>query len=755
MSSTLITPSATTRALGATEPGETRPRRHVWWPYPTVVVVSLIAAGLAMQWWQRPDLRLPFAYHGEALYNSVLVKGILEEGWHLSTPALGAPTGLDLRDVPMSDNNLHFALIWPVRLVTSDFARAMNAYFLLTFPLTALSALYVFRRFGLAAWPALCGSLLFAFLPFHFARGVHHLFLSGYFLVPLAVMVALWIMSTGMMVVDERGRWRWCRRPLIESAIICALVGSAGVYYAFFACFLFLAAGLVIALRRRRLRHLATPVALVALTTIVLTVHYVPSILYLARHGDTPSVRRSPVDAETFGLRIVQLLLPTTGHRIGAVARLKDAFNAERGTDESDAASLGVVGSLGFLALLGGLLFAPAPAAAAGAGAARRPWRDLGILNLAAVLLGTIGGFGSLVALVVTSKIRAYNRISIYIAFFALFAVVLAADHVYRRYGRDPARRAGLAAAFAGVTVLGLLDQIGTRTAPNYARVAFDYGNDREFFERVEALMPPGAMIFQLPVIAFPENPSVHRMHDYDHARGYLWSRRLRWSYGAVRGRDEEAWQRWVAAQPPRALVETVADAGFSGLYLNREGYPDGAVGLAAEIGSVLNQSPIRSGHRRLLFFDLTAYRERLRAGQTAAAWEARQEAARHPVLMNWQNGCFDLESDPAGLPGNTYRWCGSAGAWRLINGAQQPRLVTLEMTLTAPHPGDVSVEGPVLSARLAVDHVGRTISRTVTIPPGVHVLKFHSTAPRLMAQADRRELVFRVVDFRVVPVAR
>src|SRR5215470_12469933 len=152
MSSTLITPSTMARTIGVTEPGVLRPRRLGWWPYATVVV-SLMVAGLALQWWQRPDLRLPFAYHGEALYNGVLVKGILQRGWHLSTPELGAPVGLDLRDVPMSDNNLHFALIWPLRLVTSDWARAMNAYFLLTFPLAAVSALYVFRRFGLAAWP--------------------------------------------------------------------------------------------------------------------------------------------------------------------------------------------------------------------------------------------------------------------------------------------------------------------------------------------------------------------------------------------------------------------------------------------------------------------------------------------------------------------------------------------------------------------------------------------------------------------------
>ena len=739
--------------------GLARARWRAWCAYPAVALLSLVAVVFVMQLW-RAHSRLPFAYLGEALYNGLLIKGILEHGWHLSNPALGAPIGLDLRDVPMSDNNLHFALIRPLALVTSNYARAMNAYFLLTFPLTALSALYVFRRFGLATWPALCGSLLYTFLPFHFARGEHHLFLAAYYLVPLAVMVALWIMTGAVSLVDESGR-RWSRRPcrakLIASSIICVLLASSGVYYAFFACFFFLVAGVVAALRHGRVRNLALPLALVALTTTVLTAHFLPSILYLSRHGDTLAVRRSPVDAETFGLRISQLLLPTTGHRLGAVAGFKDVVNAERGSNESDDASLGVIGSLGFLALLVGLFLRTPGGTRRGEHedvAHRVLLRDVSILNLSAVLLGTIGGFGSLVALLITSKIRAYNRISIYIAFFSLFAVVVAADYVYRRHGRGRGRQMAFMGGLAALLGLGLLDQTSPRAVPDYAKIAFEYGNDDAFVQRLEAALPRGAMIFQLPVIPFPEHLSVNLMNDYDHARGYLHARHLRWSYGAMRGRDVEAWQQWLADKPVPELIEALAAAGFSGLYLNRHGYRDGAARLSAEISSALDQSPFSSEHGRLLFFDLRPYGERLRARHGPEAWMATQEAALHPLFMNWQNGCSDLESDPQGPPGNTFRWCSSAGTWRLINRGRQARRVTLEVTLVSPHEGDVWIESPLLSARLRIGPAGRALSKTISIPPGDHALNFRCTAPRLMAPGDRRELVFRVVNFRAVPVA-
>ena len=727
--------------------GRARARGAAWWLYPGAAILSVALVVALLQLW-RADLRVPFTYRGEAIYNGMLVKGVLEGGWHLSNPALGAPAGVDLRDVPMSDNNLHFALIRLLGLATSSYARVMNAFFLLTFPLTALVALFVFRRFGLAAWPALCGSLLYTFLPFHFGRGQQHLFLAAYYLVPLGIMVALWITLGAVSLVDEERRWGWrhCRGKLIASAIICALIGSSGAYYAFFTCFFLLVAG-GIAAHRGGARHLALPAALVALTTVVITAHFVPSIVHVYQHGDTPVIRRSPRDAEVYGLRISQLLLPVTGHRLAWVARFKDVVDAERGVNESTLSSLGAIGSLGFLALLGGLLIAKSPAMRRDEDVAHRALHDVGILNLAAVLVATIGGFGSLVALLITSKIRAYNRISIFIAFFSLFAVVVGLDAVYRRYGLTRRGRAVLVVCFTALLGLGVLDQTSPRRVPDYARIAAEYGSDATFVHHLEERMPPGAMVFQLPMVPYPEPPPVHRMYDYDHGRGYLHSKRVRWSYGAMTGREGEAWQRWVAAKPTPEMIETLAAAGFSGLYLDRAGYPDRARRLSGEISAVLNQAPLGTHDDRLLFFDLTAHRQALRAERTPAQWEAKRDEALHPLLMIWQQGCSDLE----GTLENNFRWCAASGEWHLINRASHARLVTFEMTFISPHPGNLRIESPLLSGSVRLGPVSHAVSTTASIPPGEHTIRFACDAPRLLAPRDDRHLVFRVHNFNVI----
>ena len=57
-------------------------------------------------------------------------------------------------------------------------------------------------------------------------------------------------------------------------------------------------------------------------------------------------------------------------------------------------------------------------------------------LTLAALLLATVGGFGTVFNLFVSADIRAYNRISPFIAFFSLFAVVVVIDRIVQDAAR-------------------------------------------------------------------------------------------------------------------------------------------------------------------------------------------------------------------------------------------------------------------------------------------------------------------------------
>src|SRR5262249_40884547 len=156
----------------------------------------------------------------------------------------------------------------------------------------------------------------------------------------------------------------------------------------------------------------------------------------------------------------------------------------------------------------------------------------------------------------------------------------------------------------------------------------------------------------------FPERGAIHEMPDYDHLRGFLHARTLRWSYGNQRGRVGDLWQRTLAGKPPEEMVQTLACAGFSGLYLNRCGLTDRAARLEAELTRLLEAAPLVSDDGTLSFYLLTDYAARLRQQYSEREWYERQEQALRPVLLHWTRGFGPLEGPAEDL----CRWCGNRG---------------------------------------------------------------------------------------------
>ena len=160
--------------------------------------------------------------------------------------------------------------------------------------------------------------------------------------------------------------------------------------------------------------------------------HLYPQLTYFQKHGFNPdAVLRAPSEAEALGLKLAHLLLPIDGHRLEYFDKLKSRYLAGGVlNNENTTSSLGLLGSAGFLFLLIHLLRRrQGPPSALDV---------LAVANLGAILIGTIGGMGLLFSLLVTSWIRAYNRVSVFIAFFAFAGASLALDPIVRRLANRP-----------------------------------------------------------------------------------------------------------------------------------------------------------------------------------------------------------------------------------------------------------------------------------------------------------------------------
>lgn len=701
--------------------------------YIIAAILSALLTCFFLKLW-RADLHVPFHYNGDALLHAMFIKGIVDNGWYWQNPRLGAPGGLQMYDFPAVDNSAA-VIIALVGLFTKHPFLVLNIFYLLTFPLVTLSALFVFRQLNLSYAVALFGSLLYTFLPYHFMRGESHLFLSAYYFIPLVVLVLVWVAS------DQLTNWR--SRKFILSVVVCVLVGSNSVYYPFFACFLLLIAGLSAALVKRSLRPLAPAMLLVAVTFAVVVINFAPSVVYLYKHGDAHVADRSLAGPEIYSLKISQLLLPITGHRVARLNSIKTLYNRNTNVTESDAAALGFVGSIGFLALLAQLFF-------------RRSERntllaDLGILNLFAVLLATIGGFGSLFALFVSPAIRSYNRISVFIASFSLLAVAIGIEWFYERRVKTGAARIVFYVVVGVMCVAALLDQTSRGYIPQYAQIKSEFESDRNFVAGIAATLPQGASVFQLPYIPFPEYPGVEKMVDYDHLRGYLHSQNLRWSYGAIKNRSGDRRLKQIAALPVEEMCETLALAGFSGVYIDRNGYDDDSLAaLESQLRDALQIAPVVSENGRLIFYNLTDYNSRLRQKYSDSELQAKQELTLHPLMLDWKGGFFDLESS---LEKN-WRWCSNEGELHIQNTLERPRRVTLEMSFVSGYEefADLVISG-LISDQLKTNATPVFYTKTITVPPGESIIKFTSNGRRVDAPQDPRVLIFRIENFKMTVV--
>ena len=544
-------------------------------------VVPLVLAIVVLRFW-RGDLGVPLEYYGDVNLQHLLVKSVIDQGWYFENPALGAPNELNLYDYPvLNGDTLNVLFVWVLGLLGAGSGAAMNLLYLASFPLVGLTGFLALRRLGSGPWPAFVCAILYALLPYHFIRGEGHLFLATYYAVPAGAFLALSVFSGDRL-----------RPALVIGLAILVGAASGSFYYSAFTIILVLAAAALRFAGTRDRRALAAGGVAAGALLAVSLVQLAPTLVNRAANGSNDQVaQRYTFESEVYSLKLTQLVLPLDGHRIDALARLKKRYTEKFPPIDAGAASLGVVGTAGLAWLLAVVL---------GALVGRRaPGRHLALatLTLVAFLLATTGGVGTLLG-VVYAQIRAWNRLSIFIAFFAFAAVALGLTALGRRV-RPPV----FAAVLAAVLVVGVVDQTSNAFVPPYGLTRGEWDKDAAFFESIEERLPAGAAVVNLPYEPFPEPPAA-RQAVYEPVKGYLHTDDLRWSWGAMRGRPDD-WAASNAIRPAAELVPAARQAGFAAILVDRLGYPDDGAAAETDLRTALGAEPDRSLNGRYLFWRL------------------------------------------------------------------------------------------------------------------------------------------------------
>lgn len=550
---------------------------------------------------------VPLTYIYDELFYDFIGKTLVDNPWFLTNKFTGAPGLTELFDFPISGDNFHLLLIKVLAIITGNGIVAVNLFYILGYPLTTLISIYVMRNMGVNALVSICFSLLFTFIPCHFFRGTGHLLLSSYYLLPLGVLMCFWIATDKNLLFDgsffTRNSWKIGYKRTLLFFFFVILTGGGSSYYAFFIIIILFTTGIYAATSFQNFQPLVKSFIGISLVFGMLMINLSPTISERISKGRNYSVAdRIPVESELYALRLTQMVLPVDDHRYTKFSNFKLKYNNTTVLkNENTWSSLGLISSLGLAFLIFWLI-------SKRKNSDSMPYSELltllSIWLIISFLYGTMGGLGALFSYLIDPTIRSLNRISILIAFFSLTALACLTSQLFEKI-KDEGYKILI---LLTVLFIGVYDQTTDNFKINQNKILSDFKSDSAFVSEIESLVPSG-QIFQLPHVQFPEGALVGSIYPYDMFKGYLHSKNLKWSFGSMKGRENDNFLIAASTSDIPRMLKKIMKVNFNGIYINREGYPDKGDVLESRLNQILNSNTIVSANSKIAFFDLRKFK--------------------------------------------------------------------------------------------------------------------------------------------------
>lgn len=528
-----------------------------------IAIITIIAATwcYANEMWSVADWKLPSAYVGpfrgpsksDVLLHLALIRAA-RDGHFVPlqskiVPELGAPGEGNWNDWPITEELPIFAIGLLARIV-GIFA-ALNIALLSCHLLAGLTFYCVARYRGANIGWSFAAAIVFGLASYIFSQSPDHVLVALCWHVPLFIVV--WDQFFDDKTSTSRLKQFWF------GIGVAILTGLQMPYYAAIFAQLVLLSALISFARTRNSYRLVLGVVLLGATGITFALMNLDTWLYQWRFGPNPDALVRPYQwLEVYGLKLVDLITPPLNHHWQVFRNFADwRMHAQILHDEGS-----YFGLLGIAALL--LLCTVAISALLADKHQEVPngfWQVLWVF-----VFFTTGGLNAVFGLAGFTFLRASCRFSVVILVIALlFSSQWLSRHCRKLFV--------VLLAPVIVTAIAIADQVPMKaSAEQKATIARQILSDRKFVADIEEVLPSGAMIFNLPIMDFPEAP-LQNLSAYDHLRPYLYSTHLRFSFGNVKGRDPGNWQKSLLARPWADAIYEIEQHGFSAIYINQSAY--------------------------------------------------------------------------------------------------------------------------------------------------------------------------------------
>jgi len=539
---------------------------------PLLVALLVVILVVVTQFGSVTNLSQPLTLQGDEIFG-LRIFANLGRFNSFSGNDLGWPTGQNLWDYPPVGDLWNLGLAWIFVKIFGDIFLAYNLFFLATFALQSFTAYYCVNKLTHSKFPPLISALIFPLLPYHFDQGSSHLMLSNYFV----VMVGLSGLVRVVLVQDEEEGRGSEKLKYILLGVLCS---GFGIYYALF----FVITSLVLILYGIRRRQVLRNISLFLVgQTVAIVAQFIFIIQKQSGELNTPG--RQLWASDLYSLKPFLLILPSPWGRSSQFSSIYQKVNDAIAFKGEGTSALGIGLSLVFfttmILVVGAWRSAKcAEGAHDDSEASRQTFyesqRVALILTISYVLMAVSGGGNALLSVVGLSDFRVWSRVGIFIATTMIICGAFQLDRWISVFRERPSLVRATGITFLIVLLFELVP-VSTDSDVRLS-VSLRHAEVKGAVQQLEETQESGAFL-QLPIIAFPEEPPVYGMSDYSHFLPSLYSERFSWSYGSVKYSNDHA----LCAEGTN-IVKCAQINGFSGIWIDRFGYPDNGNALFDQI---------------------------------------------------------------------------------------------------------------------------------------------------------------------------
>lgn len=523
---------------------------------------------------------VPGIYYGDGVAFLINLQRAYEGAWVFTNDRMGFPWISDFTETPQSDL-LNYLIIKIFTHLTGSLIFSINIYFILGFIVIFITNYLLLRALKISSLSAFIGSICYALIAYHFLR-LSHMFFTWYFVGPAYIYIYYKIINFDLSN-------KIFIKANLKYFVYLFLLPFFGGYYTLFSLFGFVFCFLIIYIKSRKflksLLLLAT-----CLTTIVvsLVVNILPTIYYIYKNGyNYENLNRLPMESELYSFKISQLFIPAGYHILEKFRELSEFFYLQSAyANENATASLGILICVGLIISISNLLSNVLNREKINS-VLLADTRILiaGLFILFFTLFASMGGLVSLYSLLISSTARGWNRVSIYIACFAIISLTILFDQIFYKIKNKVFH---YLIVFAAVIFI-ILDQ-----SPIFSQFIVpqgaQYQQDKNFYSQIEKKLPPNSAVFQFPYQNYPGDVQKYSMDVYAQSLAFLHTTQLHWSFGGMRWREGDWFYRHLALLPLNEQLDIIRLMGFKGITINKLAYCDGGLWITQQTQNYLNQ---------------------------------------------------------------------------------------------------------------------------------------------------------------------